>query len=55
MSKENNMLECEMCEHEYVDDTLSAEEQQDNEDSIKEHGMCCACYEEWGDNWGDRI
>ena len=51
MSKNN--LECEMCGHEYIDPTLSKEEIQDHEDSIREHGRCCDCYEEWGDNWAD--
>jgi len=44
-----------MCGYEYVDPTLFEEELQDDEDSIKEHGRCYACYEEWGNNWGDKI
>jgi len=46
-SQNNNV--CQFCS------TTGMEYRQSDQDSIKEHGRCCACYEEWGDNWGDKI
>lgn len=39
-------LKCELCGLEWEDD--------ENIDSIDEHGRCIDCFEEWGSGWPDR-
>jgi len=45
-------LKCELCGLDYVED-----EENDNADldSIEETGRCIGCYEEWGDEYPDRV
>jgi hypothetical protein len=41
---------CELCECDYLDESLSDEEKQAEFDCIKENGRCLGCFEEYRDD-----
>jgi len=50
--KDAEYLKCELCGLDYFQDD---EDNEGDYEKIEETGRCLGCYEEWGDNYPDRV
>jgi hypothetical protein len=49
----DNLPKCELCGTDWFDETNDSIVE--DYESIEENKRCTGCYEEWGDEWPDRV